>query len=241
MEARQRDRWISIASAAGPLAVAAALIPLRGQMDNTNIALLLVITVVAAAATGRRAAAVLAPVSAALGFNLFHTKPYLSLRIESSDDVVTAALLLAVGLIVGELALRGRRARAWVAEGRRDLASLQGLGALVATGEDPNLVLIATATELTRLLGLVDCRYESAAPEEKILAVIDRDGEVQWGPTHWDTSMWGVPSDGAAIDVWAHGERRGRFVIEAPLGLSLSKEQLARAAALVDLAGASMS
>ena len=61
-----------------------------------------------------------------------------------SDDVETAVLLLVVGLIVSELALRGRRARALVAQERQDLASIQGLGALVANGEDADYVLLAT-------------------------------------------------------------------------------------------------
>ena len=142
------------------MAAAAALIPLRDTIVSTNVALLLVVTVVAFAATGRRAAAVLAAVSAAVGFNLFHTEPYLSLRISSSDDLETALLLLVVGLAVGELAVRGRRARALVVQERQDLASIRGLGALVADGEDADYVLLATASELTHLLGLVDCRFE---------------------------------------------------------------------------------
>jgi K+-sensing histidine kinase KdpD len=221
--------------------VAAALIPLRDVFVSTNIALLLVVTVVAFAATGRRPATVLAAVSAALGFNLFHTQPYLSLRITSRDDVETAALLLLVGLAVGELALRGRRARAMVARERGDLASIQGLGALVAKGEDPDYVLLATSSELTHLLGLVDCRFEADASDDRVLPVIHRDGTVRWGPTAWDTARWGLPSDGAVIPVWSHGRRQGRFVLTAPLALPMSTEQLAKAAALVDQAGASLS
>ena len=118
------------------------------------------VAIVAFAATGRRAAAVLAAVSAAVGFNLFHTEPYLSLRINSSDDVETAVLLLAVGLAVGELAVRGRR-RGAVAERAPGPRDPQGLGALVAEGEDADYVLLATASELTHLLGLVDCRFEA--------------------------------------------------------------------------------
>lgn len=236
-----RNRWITAGALVVPLAAAAALIPLRDELDNTNIALLLVITVVAAAASGRRPAAVLAALSAAAGFNLFHTRPYLSLRIESSDDIETAVLLLLVGLIVGELALRGRRARAAVVQDRHDLASLQGLGALVAAGEEPDYVLMATASELTQLLGLVDCSYESTVADEKVLPVIRRNGRVQWGPTPWDPAQWGLPTDGASIEVWSHGARRGRFVLHAPLGMPFSRDQLARAAALVDLASVSLS
>ena len=183
----------------------------------------------------------LAALSAAAGFNLFHTQPYLSLRIESSDDLETTVLLLVVGLdrrgggparSAGPL----RRHAEHAATSPRCTDSAHSS----PPGEDPDYVLLATADELTQLLGLVDCRYETPTPDAKVLPVIDRHGDVRWGPTPWDARMWGMPSEGAAIDVWAHGERRGRFVLQAPLGVSLPKEQLARAAALVDLAGAAL-
>jgi K+-sensing histidine kinase KdpD len=234
------DRWITAGAVVVPLGAAAALIPLRDELVSTNIALLLVITVVAFAATGRRPASLLAAASAALGFNVFHTLPYLSLRIESRDDIETSVLLLVVGLVVGELALRGRRARAMVDQERQDLASISGLGALVATGEDPDLVLLATSAELSHLLGLVDCRFESHPTDDRILPVVHRDGTVRWGPTEWDAARWGLPSDGAVIPVWSHGHRRGRFVLTAPVALPMSTAQLAKAVALVDQAGASM-
>ena len=236
----QRDRWIVGGAIAAPLAAAAALIPVRDALDNTNIALLLVIAVVAFAATGRRPASVLAALSAAAGFNLFHTQPYLSFRVESSDDLETTLLLLFVGLIVGEVALRGRRARFAAAQGRHELAALHGLGAMVATGEDSDRVLRATADQLTQLLGLVECRYERASPDDKVPALITRDGSVHWGPTPWDPAQWGLPSEGAAIEVWTHGERRGRFVLRARAGQAFSDEQLVKAVGLVDLAGASL-
>jgi len=234
------DRWIAAGATVVPAATAVALIPLRDSLVSTNVALLLVITVVAFAASGRRAAAVLAAVSAALGFNLFHTTPYLSLRIESNDDLETALLLLAVGLAVGELAVRGRRARALVAQERRDLASIQSLGALVADGEGSDYVLLATASELTLLLGLVDCRFETEPSEDQILPVVHRDGSIRWGPTAWETARWGFPTDGVAIPVWSAGRRRGRFVLTAPRGTPVSTEQLVKAVALVDQAGASL-
>jgi hypothetical protein len=179
-------------------------------------------------------------VSAAVGFNLFHTEPYLSLRISSSDDLETAVLLLAVGLAVGELAVRGRRARALVVQERQDLASIRGLGALVADGEDADYVLLATASEVTHLLGLVDCRFEVTPRDDRILPVIHRDGTVRWGPTPWEAERWGLPTDGAVIPVWSRGQRRGRFVLTAPVGLPMSQAQLAKAVALVDAAGASL-
>lgn len=233
-------RLLLAAAVLGPLAAGAALIPLRDRLDNANIALVLVVAVVAAAATGRRTVAVAAALSAAVAFNLFHTVPYYSLRIHSSDDVETTALLLAVGVVVGELALHGRRARALVVKGQDDLASIHGLGRLVAQGEDVDFVLLATSSELMHLLHLVDCRFEAVASDERILPAIERDGTVRWGPTVWETARWGLPTDGAVIPVVSHGRRRGRFVLRAPVALPLSRDQLAQAVALVDQAAAAL-
>jgi len=240
MTSTDARRWALPAAVIAPIVVAAALIPLRDDLVSTNIALLLVVVVVAVAATGHRVAAAVAALFAAGAFNFFHTEPYYSLRINSSDDVETAVLLLVVGLAVGELAVRGRRARAAAAVGRRDLASLQGLGALVATGEDADYVLLAAESELTHLLGLVDCRFEAARQDDKVLPVIFRDGSVLWGPTTWETDRWGLPSDGATIPVWSRGVRLGRFVLRAPLAVPYTAYQLSQAVALVDQAGASL-
>ena len=95
--------WVAIGGAA-PIAVAAALVSLRDHMLNANVALVLVLVVVLAAVGGGRSAGAVAAVSAALSFNFFHTVPYLTLEIDSADDVETTLLLLAVGLAVGQLA-----------------------------------------------------------------------------------------------------------------------------------------
>lgn len=240
MTSLRRGRWLAVVAVALPMAAGATLIPLRDRIDNTNIALLLVVAVVAVASAGRRTAAAVAALSAAAAFNLIHTKPYWSLRIESSDDIETAVLLLVVGIAVGELALRGRRARMLVAKGQEDLASIHGLGRLVADGEDVDYVLLATSAELTHLLHLVDCRFETESDDERVLPIIERDGTVRWGPTVWRSDRWGLPTDGATIPVIAHGQPRGRFVLRAPVALPLGKDQLAQAVALADQAAAAL-
>jgi K+-sensing histidine kinase KdpD len=229
-----------LASVAVPLGAGAALIPLRERLDGTNVALLLVVTVVGVAAVGYRTAAVLSALTAAMAFNLFHTAPQYSLRIESGDDLQTAVLLLVVGIAVGELALRSRRAHASALRGRQDLASLYGLGKLVADGEDADYVLMAAASELLHLLHLVDCRFEVDREGQEVLPLVERDGIVRWGPTVWDTERWGLPASGAAISVWSRGVRRGRFVLQGSAGSSLDAQQLAQAVGLVDQVGAAM-
>ncbi len=117
---------------------------------------------------------------------------------------------------------------------------LQGLGALVAEGEEADYVLLATESELTQLLGLVECRFEATHDDNRILPIIHRDGSVSWGPNSWETAQWGLPTDGATIPVSSRGAPIGRFVLKAPLAVPYSAEQLAQAVALVDQAGAGL-
>ena len=120
-EARSsRMLWVAIGGAA-PIGVAAALVSLRDHMLNANVALVLVLVVVLAAVGGGRSAGAVAAVSAALSFNFFHTMPYLTLEINSRDDVETTLLLLAVGLAVGQLAsYRRHPSRSGESPSRRD-------------------------------------------------------------------------------------------------------------------------
>jgi K+-sensing histidine kinase KdpD len=63
-------RYGLLLAAAVPVAVAAALFPLRGHISATNVALLIIVAV-APAAFGSRVAAIVAAVSAALSFDFF--------------------------------------------------------------------------------------------------------------------------------------------------------------------------
>ena len=91
------------------IAVAGLLVPVRSTIDNTNVALILVLVVVAAATFGGRTAGVVTSIVSALSFNYFQTEPYYTLRISDRDDIVSAVLLLVVGLAVGEIAVLARR------------------------------------------------------------------------------------------------------------------------------------
>ena len=59
-----------------PVAVAAALVPFRGNFASPAAALVLVLVVVAVASFGSRFAGALAALSAAAWFDFFLTKPY---------------------------------------------------------------------------------------------------------------------------------------------------------------------
>src|SRR6478672_3264081 len=74
------------------------LVPLRDNIDNANLALVLVLVVVLAAIAGGRSAGAAAAIVGTIGFDFFLVPPFNSMRIESADDIETVLLLLALGL-----------------------------------------------------------------------------------------------------------------------------------------------
>ena len=96
-------------AALGPLVVASLLVTVRDHMARSNAALVFVIVVVLAAALGGRWAGVTAAVISAMSYDFFLTRPYGSLKIDELEDIVATVLLLAVGLIVGEVVVWAHR------------------------------------------------------------------------------------------------------------------------------------
>src|SRR5262249_50297541 len=108
----QQDRMMNarwLAAVGGPLAVSGLLLIVRDDVFATNAALVLVLPVLAAAIVGGRWGGVVSAVVAALCFDFFFTRPYYSFTISRHDDVETTVVLLAVGLVVGEVVVRARR------------------------------------------------------------------------------------------------------------------------------------
>jgi K+-sensing histidine kinase KdpD len=158
-----RGQVATVAGLAAPLVLTAVLIPFRGSLPNTDAALALVLVVVAVAAAGRRPAGVLAAVSAGVWFDFFLTVPYERLTITRRPDIETTVLILAVGIAVTEIAVRGRRHHAAAA---RRAGYLDGIGAAaraVAAGTDPQQLIGQVCDQLTRLLGLSACRFQDGA------------------------------------------------------------------------------
>src|SRR5690242_11544650 len=88
----------------GPLVVVGILVPFRDDsLVSSNVALVFVIVVVLAAAAGGRSAGVVAAVVSTFTYDFFFTHPYQSLKIENTDDIGTAVLLLVIGLLVAAL------------------------------------------------------------------------------------------------------------------------------------------
>jgi hypothetical protein len=221
----------------GPIAVAAALVPLRNELDNTNLALALVVVVVVAAAVGGRGSGALAAVIAAMSYDFFLTKPYLSLTIDSADDVETTIFLLIVGLLVGEIVVRFRRSQRLVERGASEIARLHRVAELAAGGTPAEELERAIGQELVGLLDLRDCFFEPV-PVGRPLPRLERNGAIT-GVTErrFTGDEFALPPE-VELPVLGRGRQLGRFVLVSSPTAGASLEERTVAVALSDQLGA---
>ena len=229
----------AVVAAGVPAGVAIALVPVRSDVPNATVALALALVVAALASTGTRATAALAALSAGAGFDIFHTRPYGSLTINRAADIETTGLLLAVSLLVGQLAARNRRHRHLAAEASYDLGRVHAVAEMVAGGEPVDQVLIAVSNELIDLLALRDCRFVAAFDDEPG-PFIERHGAVTWGGLRWGFATTGLPARGVNLMVQHQGHPLGRYVLVPSPGSRVTADQLITAVALADQAGAAL-
>ncbi len=143
--------------------VSAILAIFRADFANTNAALLLVVVVVAVAAAGQRLAGVLCELSAGAWFDFFLTEPYNQFTINDRADVETTVLLLLVGVAVTELCAWERRQASLASRQAGYLAGIYAAAKAVPTTESsPTALVEKVGAELTTLLGLERCRFDSA-------------------------------------------------------------------------------
>ena len=194
----------------------------------------------AIAASGNRAAAASAALVSAASFDFFLTHPYESFRIRDQADLTTEILFVMVGLIVGEIAARGRKYRRAADEGRHGLDRIHGVGEQIVKGEDPEFVLIGVAAELRDLLHLVDCRFVRQPPSGKG-AWIETDGTVRLNPLKWPASSAGLPTRQVELPVRGGGRILGTFILTPTRAEPISHEKCVVAVALADQLGSALS
>ncbi|MFE9118706.1 DUF4118 domain-containing protein [Streptomyces sp. NPDC007172] len=210
---RGRDQLALVAAVAGPLAVAAALVPLRTHLASTNLALVLVVAVVAVAANGHRGAGALAALSSAAWFDFFLTRPYERFTISSAGEITTAVLLLVVGLAVSQLAVRARRLKVVSITEADHLARIHETARLAQQATSANAVVAHVREQLIELLALDGCRFEYGTllghPPQ-----LGQDGEVTTARGSWEVERRGWPQ-GEEIELRAFGKGRyyGRYML----------------------------
>jgi hypothetical protein len=201
---------VRVAAAAGlPVATAAALVPLRSELDNATALLVLAAIVPGIALLGSRWATAIAAVSAALSFDVMHTEPYGSFVIHGADDVVKTLLLLLPGLLAATLVARRAEAEAGLEERRLDLRRVREVTR--AAERSPEALVERLELDLTQLLGLRSATYrpgESDEPMPRITGqgVVIPPGTPQLDPDRPGT--WAVELPVCVVD-----RQVGRFVL----------------------------
>ena len=213
-----------------PVGVSAAWIPLRGEVPNTDLALVLVIVVAIVGGRAGATTAVVSSVAAAGSFDFLDTRPYGALTISSGADVTTALILLLTGLLVGAGAARLARYRTSDDHRADALAVMIETSGMVATGGEQRLIAEALTAELIQVLELKDCRFHAAPPTRKRPCVA-RDGSL----------VGLIPGTVTEVDlpVWCQGDVVGHYRLR--LGSKRpSRQELRVALSLADQAGAAM-
>lgn len=212
-----------------PLVAGGLLVGVRGEVRPEVVALALALTVAVGGRIGGRAGGVAGALMATASFDFFHTEPYRSLKIARANDLWTALVLLAVGLVVGGLS--GRVAR----ERRRRSGRTVGTAALsrvlaVAEAGHADDVELSVRAELLEILGLQDCWFTTGSVE---LPVMDDDGEIAVPFKYLRPGGFELPADGFAIPVSWHHRRFGYLVgVPVPIvGISVERRRVAVAMA----------
>jgi hypothetical protein len=239
MYGKRLDRISLIAALVLPVAVAAALVPVRDHTLNANIALVMVVVVVLIAVPGNRVAAAIGGIGAGVWFDFFQVRPYYSFNISQHNDAETTILLLIVALAVGELTAYGRRITSRFDQASFDLSRIHAVAEMVAGGVPLDEVVRSVEKVLRVLLTLRDCWFETT-PLERPGPYIEGDGDISWGNIRWESSKVGLPSKEVSLMVRSQGLLFGRFVLIPTVGSPVSLDRLTVAVALADQVGSAM-
>jgi hypothetical protein len=227
--------WLAAALAV-PAGVALALVPAEAVLGNAAVAQLLVVPVVLVAASGRRLAASVAALSAALAFDVIHTEPRGSLVIARSEDLAMAAALLAVGLIVAQVAAFALGQRETAARTMGDMSVVRTIGEMVAAGEGADAVARTAGFWLRDMLSLRDSQVSwdllSLSP-----ATVEPGGTVRMGELLWSAETQGLPGPTVDVPITVDGATIGRFVLVPEPGVPVLADRLVTACSLADLVG----
>jgi hypothetical protein len=235
--ARRRAALVVAVGVVAPLAISVAWIPIRTKLPNVDLALVLIVAVAAVGALGHRIGVAVAAVSAALWFEFFDTVPFERLGIARSPDVETTLILAVVAVMVGELAVRTTRHRSFVRSENENLSSIRSAAELVASGEELVGVIEAVVGDLTHLLALRACTFESTDPDPG-RAQLSREGELELSSRPMALTAATRPGVVAELPVIVQGEAIGHFVLEFDPQEPPARERLLVALTLADNVGA---
>ena len=226
---------VGLAGILAAIGVGGVLVPVRGVIGNTNVALILVVVIVAAAALGGRMAGAVTAGAACLSFNFFHSEPLYTLRIRSSEDIWTVVLLFVIGLAVGQLAVFARNKQTKSVIDRVGVVHLEKVGAMIAEDQPLSAVWPAVRTALVDELTLADARFEAGDHPDSSMHVLERNGRFDSKVMFWNREGMELPREGIAVPVRAGARSYGRIVLAPNPGTGTTTDQRRVAVALSDL------
>jgi hypothetical protein len=221
-----------------PVLTALALIPFRAEHGRTT-AIVLVVPVVLVSSLGATGPALAAAVVGGVAFVVVLTAPFQCLAIGDPVDIVAAATLVLVGLIVGWLSSRLTRLRAQTAGRSDELTHVVSFALDAADATDAQPLIDAAAVHLTAVLDLADCHWErSAAADGR--PVLLADGGIM-GYLHDLNPDRGVLPPGTVLPVAVDASPPfGRFILEPRPGSITSVEERHTAAAVAQMLAAAL-
>lgn len=192
-----RERALLVAAAAAGVTFVAAgvLGGIRSHLALPTAALILATLVVAAGATGVRAAGYAAALAAALGFAVFLTVPYGSLRIENSEDVEVTLVLSILGAIATEITQWGRRQQARASRAAGYLDGLLQATETASLNSPPSWHRSLLLQQIASILGAETAAVlPGPCPPGADTAILHRDGSISVG-AHSLALDDGLPTD----------------------------------------------
>jgi K+-sensing histidine kinase KdpD len=236
---RYRNPAIVLAGLVLPLAIVGIMVLFRSNFADPAAALVLVAVIVAVAVVGNRGAGFVATVSATIWFDFFLTRPYERFAITQRPDIETTVSLFVVGLVVTELAARNRRHREIATEESDYVGLIHRISQLAVSGVAESVVVEDAGRELSQLLHLRACRYESGPPTRTAIQ-IESDGHVLIAGAVWAVDIMGLPGPELDLPVRSAGQTQGRFVLKPTPGFPITLERRLVAVAIADQVGAAV-
>jgi hypothetical protein len=191
--------------------------------------------IAASAVLAGPSAGAVATVAAVLSFDFLFVRPYLVLNVPSNDDIWPAVVLLGVGSGIVTVvrrrwpppSTRGDTARPDLPQPNQS-RHIDRVVHLIEQGADPRDLVSAVQAELTGLLLLRSCRFETgeaSSPRRRIErngTVAGRDGALAF------------PPDELELPVRLRSHHVGRFVLTPTSGVSIPLEHRIVAVILTD-------
>ena len=213
----------------------------RDFFDTTNAALVMMIVVVAVAAVGGRVAGIITALAAAASFDFFHTRPYLSMTIDSRDDIETTVLLLVAGILAGTLGARERLATRREVAARTEIRRVHRVAEAAASGRPPLRSSLSPSTSSENCCRSPNLASSSPiAPPTALASDWTATAQSRISGTSGTRATRRRPrrlpatDGGVELPVLVHGEEVGHFVLVPTPGIPTTREDRLAAVVIAD-------